>query len=74
MMNRGKLNNEEIAEGLHGDYGAGTGIVFRDRILEKNLQGFPCATAEIGKKLPIVKKVKTVSYSHAPGAGMTHTR
>ena len=51
------IESEKIAKRLHGDDGAGDGIVFRDRILEKNLQGFPGAAAEIGKKLPIVKKV-----------------
>jgi hypothetical protein len=32
------IEAEEIAEGLHGDDGAGDGIVVRNRILEKSLQ------------------------------------
>ena len=52
-----RIVSQKIAEGLHGDDGAGDGIIFRNRILEKDLQGFPGAAAEIGKKLPIVKKV-----------------
>ena len=35
----------------------GMGSSWGNCILEKNLQGFPGAAAEIGKKLPIVKKV-----------------
>jgi hypothetical protein len=46
-----------IAESLDSNDGAGDGIVLRDRILEKNLQGFARAAAEIGKKLPIIQKV-----------------
>ena len=51
------IEAEEIAKRLHGDDGAGNGIIFRNCILEKNLQEFPGATAQIGKKLPIVEKV-----------------
>jgi hypothetical protein len=51
------IEAEEIAEGLHGDDGAGDGIVVRNRILEKSLQGFPGATAQIGKQLPVIQKV-----------------
>jgi len=31
------IESEKIAEGLDSDDGAGDGIVFRDRILDKNL-------------------------------------
>ena len=47
------IEPEKIAEGLDSVHGAGDGIIFRNRILDKNLQGFPGATAEIGKKLPV---------------------
>ena len=50
------IKSEKVAEGLDSDDGAGHGIVFRNRILDKDLQGFPGATAEIGKKLPIIEK------------------
>ena len=42
--------------------GAGDGIVFRNRILDKNLQGFPCATAEIDKKLPVMQEVTAEDF------------
>ncbi len=50
---------------LHGDNGAGDGIVFKNRILEKSLQGFPGATAEIGKKLPVVEEVTAEDFRDA---------
>jgi len=34
--------------------GAGDGIIFGNRLPEKDLQGFPSVAAEIGKKLPIL--------------------
>ena len=49
-----RIESEEIAEGLDGDNSAGDGIILRDRLLEKGLQGFPGATAEIGKEFSIV--------------------
>jgi hypothetical protein len=57
--------------GISGDMtlgaliGAGDGIVFRNCILEKNLQGFPGATAQIGKKLPIVEEVTVEDFRDA---------
>jgi hypothetical protein len=57
--------SEEITEGLAIDDGAGDGIVFRDRLLKKDLQGFPGAAAEIGKKLPIVEKVTAEDFRDA---------
>jgi hypothetical protein len=51
-----RIESEEVAEGLDSDDCARDGIIFRNRLLEKNLQGFPGAAAEIGKKLPIVEK------------------
>ena len=53
------IESEKIAEGLDSDDGAGDGIWGHlaarcpHRILDKNLQGFPGAAAEIGKKLPV---------------------
>ena len=49
-----RIKSEEIAEGLHGDDGAGDGVIFGNRILEKNLQGFPGRAAEIGQQPSIV--------------------
>ena len=52
-----RMEAEEVPEGLHGDDGAGDGITFRNRLLKKDLQGFPGTAAEIGKKLPVVEEV-----------------
>jgi len=51
------IESEEIAEGLDGDDGAGDGILLRNRLLDKYLQGFPGTPAQISKKFPIVQKV-----------------
>ena len=42
---------------LDGDDGAGDGIILRNCLLEKYLQGFLGAAAQIGKKLPVVEEV-----------------
>ncbi len=47
-----RIESEKIAEGLDSDDCAGDGIIFGNRLLEKDLQGFPGAATEIGKKLP----------------------
>jgi hypothetical protein len=60
-----RIEAEEIAKGLDGDDGAGDGIVFRNCILEKDLQGFPGTTAEIGKKLPVIQKVTAEDFRDA---------
>ncbi len=44
------IETEEVAEGLDSDDSAGNGIAFVNRILQKNLQGFPGTATEIGKK------------------------
>ena len=59
------MKSVPIAKGLDGDDGAGDGIVFRNCILEKNLQGFPGAAAQIGKKLPIIQKVTAEDFRDA---------
>lgn len=48
------IEAQEVAESLDGDDGAGEGILFRDRLLDKDLQGFPGASAQIGKKFTVV--------------------
>jgi len=52
-----RIVSQEIAEGLHGDDGAGDGIIFGNRLPEKDLQGFPGTAAQIGKKLPVIEEV-----------------
>ncbi len=56
------IETEEVAEGLDSDDGAGNGIVLVNRILEKNLQGFPGTAAQIGKKCPIVEEVTAEDF------------
>ena len=51
------IDSEEIAESLDSNDGAGDGNVFMNRILEKDLQGFPGRAAQIGKKLPVIEKI-----------------
>ena len=53
------IMSDEVAKRLHGDDGAGDGVIFGNRLLEKDLQGFPGVAAEIGEKLPVVQKVTT---------------
>jgi hypothetical protein len=36
-----RIESEKIAEGLDGDDGAGDGVIFKDRLPEKDLQGLP---------------------------------
>ena len=57
------IEPEEIAKGLDGDDGAGDGVLFRHRLPKKELQGFPGATTQIGKKVPIIKEVPRFSES-----------
>ena len=52
-----RIISQEIAEGLDSDDGARDGIIFWNRILDKDLQGFSGAAAKIGKKLSIVEEV-----------------
>ena len=54
-----RIESEKIAECLDGDDGAGDGIILRNCLLEKYLQGFPGAAAQIGKKLPVVEEVSS---------------
>ena len=51
------MESRKIAEGLHGDDGTGNGVLFGNRLLEEDLQGFPGAAAQIGKQFPVVKEV-----------------
>ena len=60
-----RIKSEEIAEGLHGDDGAGDGIIFGDRPLEKDLQGSSVSAAEISKKFPIIENVTTEDFREA---------
>ena len=50
------IESEEVAKGLDGDDGAGDGILFRHRLLKKELQRFPGAATQIGKKIPVIVK------------------
>jgi hypothetical protein len=60
-----RSESEEIAEGLHGNDGAGDGIRGHlaarcpHHLLEKDLQGFSGRAAQIGKKLPVVQEIST---------------
>jgi hypothetical protein len=59
------IMSDEVAKRLHGDDGAGDGVVLMDRLLEKDLQGFPGATAEVGKEFPVVEEISTQNLRDA---------
>ena len=60
-----RIKSEKIAEGLDSDDGARNGIVLWDRLLVKDLQGFPGRAAEIGKKLSIIQEVAAKDFREA---------
>jgi len=51
------IESEEIAKGLDGDDGTADGIPLRHRLPKKELQGFPGAATQIGKKIPVIEKI-----------------
>jgi hypothetical protein len=59
------IKSEEISKTLNSNDRAGDGIIFGNRLLEKDLQGFPGTAAEISKKLPIIEKVTTEDFREA---------
>jgi len=52
-----RVEPEKIAKGLDGDDGAGDGIPLRHCLPKKDLQGFPGAATQIGKKIPVIEKI-----------------
>jgi hypothetical protein len=59
------VESEEVAKGLDGDDGAGEGILLRHRLLKKELQGFPSAATQIGKKIPVIEKIPAQDFRDA---------
>ena len=53
------IMSDEVAKCLDSYNRTGNRILLRNRFLEKDLQGFPGAAAEIGKKLPVVEEIST---------------
>ena len=51
------IEAEKVTEGLDGDDGAGHGIPLPHRLPKKELQGFPGAAVQIGKKIPVIEKI-----------------
>ncbi len=60
-----RIESQEIAKRLDSDDGARNGIILRNRLLEKDLQGFPGRAAEIGKKLSIIQEVAEKDFREA---------
>jgi len=60
-----RIESEEVTESLNGNDGARNGIILCDRLLEKDLQGFPGRAAEIGKKLSIIQEVAAKDFREA---------
>jgi len=59
------IESKKVAEGLDNGDGVGDGIVFRNCVLDKNLQGFPGRATEIVKKLPVIEKVTAEDLRYA---------
>jgi hypothetical protein len=59
------IESEEVAKGLEGNGGAGDGILLRHRLLKKELQGFPGATTQIGKEIPVIEEVPAQDFRDA---------
>jgi hypothetical protein len=59
------IESEEVAKGLDGDDGAGDGILLRHSLLKKELQGFPGAATQIGKKIPVIEKIPAQDFRDA---------
>jgi hypothetical protein len=59
------IESEKIAEGLHGDGGSRQRRIFRYGLLHENLQGFPGASTESGKKLSVIKKIPAKDFGEA---------
>ena len=59
------IESEEVAKGLDGNDGAGDGIPLRHRLLKKELQGFPGATTQIGKEIPVIEEVPAQDFRDA---------
>lgn len=57
-----RIESEEVAKGLPGDDRARNGFFFRRRLLYKNFQGFPCATAETCKQFSVIKKIPAEDF------------
>lgn len=51
------IESQEVAKGLDSDDRAEDGIPLWNRRLKKDLQGFPGASAQVGKKVPIIEKI-----------------
>jgi hypothetical protein len=61
----GGIESEEVAKVLVGNDGTGDGILLRHRLLKKELQGFPGATTQIGKKIPVIEEVPAQDFRDA---------
>jgi hypothetical protein len=59
------IESEEVAKGLDGDDGAGDGIPLRPRLLKKELQRFPSAASQVGKKIPVIEKIRLQDFREA---------
>jgi hypothetical protein len=58
------IESEEVAKGLDGHDGAGDGIPLRHRLPKKELQGFPGAATQIGKKIPVLEKTFVKKWTY----------
>jgi hypothetical protein len=59
------IESQEITKGLYGDNGPRHGIVLRHSFLEKHLQCFPTASAQVGEQPAVVKKITPENFGNA---------
>ena len=57
-----RIESKKVAEGLDGNDSTGDGFLFGNRMLHKNLHGFPRAAAETGKKLSVIQEIPAKDF------------
>jgi len=60
-----RMPAQKITERVNGDDRPWNRVFFRHGFFEKCLQSFPCATGEVRKEAPIVKKIPTQNLGYA---------
>src|SRR4030042_3565439 len=59
------IESEKVAKSLDGNDGTGDGIPLRQRRLKEELQEFPGAATQIGKKIPVIEEVPAQDFRDA---------
>ena len=59
-----RIPSKEIAKRMYGDNGPWNRFLLLDGFLEKFLQGFPPATAELGEQLSIIEEIAAQDFGY----------